>query len=109
MRLTREFTKKIKNNTLIYTTRPTLPIPVKVKSVLIRCEAMLSEHPLNYTLTNHGVVLMQGTLFPGQSIDFDPPFKAKRGSHEFQITVGPINDIAEISGQIELEYSLSIF
>lgn len=109
MRLTREFTKKIKNNVLIYTTRPTLPIPVKVKSVTICSETILPEHPLNYTLTNHGVVLMQGTLFPGQSIDFDPPFKAKRGSHEFQITVGPINGIAEITGQIQLEYSLSIF
>lgn len=109
MRLTREFTKKIKNNVLTYTTRPTLPIPVKVKSVLIRSESINTTTPLNYTLTNHGLVLMQGTLIIGQSIDFDPPFKAKHGSHEFQIVVGPINGVEEITGQIELEYSLSIF
>lgn len=109
MRLTRDFTKKIHNDVLIYTTRPNLLIPVKVKSVIIRSESIKLEHPLNYTLTNHGIILMQGTLFPGQPINFDPPFKAKRGSHEFQITVGPINTIAEISGQIELEYSILIF
>lgn len=109
MRLTREFTKKIKNDVLTYTTRPTLPIPVKVKSVVIHSDTIQPEQPLNYTLTNHSIVLMKGTILPGKPIIFDPPFKAKRGSHEFQITVGPINGIPEITGQIELEYSLSIF
>lgn len=109
MRLTREFTKKIKNNVLVYTTRPNLPLPVKVKSVVLHSEEIQPHHSLNYTLTNHGVILMQGTLFRGLPIEFDPPFKAKRGANEFQITVGPIIGVEEISGLIELEYSLSIF
>lgn len=106
MKYNRAFTKKIKQNKLTYTTRPSIPLPVKVKAVTITLDDYQLEHSLSYSVTHNGAEILQGSVENGVPVTLSTPLKVARGQHEFQIITGPFNGIDEISGQIQLEFSV---
>lgn len=105
----RPLSKIVKKGILTYNTRPFLPIPVNVNAVKIIADNLSTKFSYPFTVTDMGILIFKGSIVSGQALEFLKPLKIAFGKHDFCIQVANLADIEHITGNIEVDYSLSIF
>ena len=109
MKYHRPLSKIVKKGILTYNTRPFLPIPVNVNAVKIIADNLSTKFSYPFTVTDMGILIFKGSIVSGQALEFLKPLKIAFGKHDFCIQVANLADIEHITGNIEVDYSLSIF
>lgn len=107
MKYTRSFSKKVKSGTLIYNSRPYLPIPVKVKGLIIKADMPDIDKDFPFILSDLGGKLLEGTVTNNKPISFAIPLRVGIGKHEFRIDIRELpEEMPELKGEITIDYSL---
>lgn len=107
MKYTRSFLKKIKSGTLIYNSRPYLPIPVKVKGLIIKADLPDNDKNFPFILSDVENKLLEATVTNNKPISFAIPLRVGIGKHEFRIEVQELpEEMLELKGEITIDYSL---
>ncbi|WP_435655310.1 hypothetical protein [Brucella pituitosa] len=108
MKYYRTFEKKVKHGVMIYNSRPFLPFPVKVNSLIVDTTSLPDGSEYGFELSDLGELLSKGWIGNSKVFRFPKPLRIGIGKHEFKIIISGLTDLSEIEGKIAIDYSLTI-
>jgi len=107
LKYSREFTRKVKDGKLIYNSRPFLPVPVKINSLLVHTHCLPGTGTYPFEILDLGQAVAQGEIANSQILTFSPPLKIGFGNHDFNIKIRNLHDYKEITATITINYSFA--
>lgn len=107
MKYSRTFLKKVKRGVLIYNSRPFLPFPVKVRSIIVNVPELPADIDYDFELSDLGKPISKGFIASSRILSFTKPLKIGIGKHEFKIQISNLPDLIELEGKITIDYSLT--
>lgn len=108
MKYYRTFEKKVKHGVMTYNSRPFLPFPVKVNSLIVDATDLPDGIVYGFELSDLGELLSKGWIGNSKVFRFPKPLRIGIGKHEFKITISGLTELSEIEGKIAIDYSLTI-
>lgn len=108
MKYSRTFHKKIKNGVLVYNSRPFLPFPLKVNSLIVEAPALPDGNSYEFELSDLGRVISAGEIAVSKSLVFDRPLRVGIGKHEFKVQIRNLPPLGEVDGHIIIDYSFTL-
>lgn len=108
MKYSRTFLKKIKNGVLTYNSRPFLPFPVKVRSIIVDAPELPIDVDYDFELSDLSISISKGIIANSRIMSFTKPLKFGIGKHEFRIEIANLPDLIELEGKITIDYSVRI-
>lgn len=108
MKYSRTFEKKVTHGVMIYNSRPFLPFPVKVNSLIVDATSLPGGSGYGFELSDFGELLSKGWIRNSTVLRFPKPLRIGIGKHEFKIIISGLTELSEIEGKIAIDYSLTI-